>query len=201
MCWCASKKKASHFTSKEIQEFESDYLISNTKLIKSISFGEAKWEKTNSGKSELYKEMAREMITQLKIVYIKNFMKTDFFPAEIRHNIYIGSIGAAFSKATLQFLGITHIFCCLEKLLDPFPKVAPSFNSSELIPFLLNSLDSFLSFVILARCVSLIVFVFVGFNSRDLYGGRPVHSLVCVFAEIRYKCEGLRIHQYTIGGQ
>lgn len=50
--------------------------------------------------------------------------RDDNIPAEIIPGLYLGSVGAAFNKESLQKFGITHILTCADKLKPRFPNVS-----------------------------------------------------------------------------
>ena len=49
--------------------------------------------------------------------------KNDNQPAEIVNRVFLGSIGCAFNKESLQRNGITHILTCADKIQSRFPSV------------------------------------------------------------------------------
>ena len=49
--------------------------------------------------------------------------KDDKQPAEIVDRVYLGSVGAAFSRDSLVQNGITHILTCADKIQPRFPSV------------------------------------------------------------------------------
>lgn len=121
MCWCSTKKKTKHLAIRP-EKPGSGIRFYDPKKLKGISFG----NETEDGlprEGEAPKPGVSLMLTQIKMLFTMKYLKTDFMPAEIRPNLFIGSIGAAFSKKTLKSLGITHIVCCLDKITAPYPKV------------------------------------------------------------------------------
>lgn len=60
---------------------------------------------------------------QVKALMALKHKKNDSQPAQIMDNIYLGSIGAALSKPTLQTLKISHILICADTLKPAFPTV------------------------------------------------------------------------------
>lgn len=63
------------------------------------------------------------IMTEIKAIFAIKHMKTDNIPAEIIPGLYLGSIGAAFSRKNLQDLGITHILCVADQVKEAYPKV------------------------------------------------------------------------------
>ena len=49
--------------------------------------------------------------------------KSDSTPTEVVTNIYIGSIGAAYNRDSLEALGITHVLVCADSIAPIFPSV------------------------------------------------------------------------------
>jgi hypothetical protein len=89
--------------------------------LKAISFAEA--GSLPIKKDGITKDNIQHLMERIKIIFVMKYLKTDYQPAEIRPNLFLGSIGAAFSKKTLDSLGITHVVCCLDKPLTPFQNV------------------------------------------------------------------------------
>ena len=50
-------------------------------------------------------------------------MKEDSIPSEIIPGLFLGSIGAAFTKDSLKNNEITHILTCADKLKPRYPNV------------------------------------------------------------------------------
>jgi hypothetical protein len=57
-----------------------------------------------------------------------DIVKTDNQPIEIIDNIFIGSIGAAMNKKSLEENKITHIIIAAQKLQDYHPEVKINLN-------------------------------------------------------------------------
>lgn len=62
-------------------------------------------------------------MTEIKALFAIKHMKNDGLPMEIIPNLYLGSIGAAFSKKNLQDAGITHILCVADQIKSAYPDV------------------------------------------------------------------------------
>jgi hypothetical protein len=59
----------------------------------------------------------------IKAMSAMRMTREDTIPAEIIPNLFLGSIGAAFNKKTLEDFGITHILTCANKISPRFPNV------------------------------------------------------------------------------
>jgi len=63
-------------------------------------------------------EPKKELMRNIKLALALKYAKTDPFPALILDNLYLGSIGAAFSKDKLLELGITHILVIASEIQE-----------------------------------------------------------------------------------
>lgn len=63
------------------------------------------------------------LVTSIKALVAIKHMKTDPLPIEIIPGLYIGSVGAAFNKKSLDEAGITHILSVVDHVKKSFPNV------------------------------------------------------------------------------
>jgi len=59
----------------------------------------------------------------MKAMTAMRLSRDDSQPAEIVDRLYLGSVGAAFSKDSLTQNKITHILTCADKIQPRFPSV------------------------------------------------------------------------------
>ena len=91
-----------------------------------------------AGETEVNKEQkvkmsenAKKLYLALKAMTAMKLCKTDGKPAEILEGrLYLGSIGVAFNKESLQSNGITHILTAADKIQPRFPSVIISHKTS-----------------------------------------------------------------------
>ena len=65
----------------------------------------------------------------IKAMTAMKLSKEDNQPAEIVERVFLGSVGAAFNKESLQRNGITHILTCADNINPRFPSVSTSISS------------------------------------------------------------------------
>ena len=63
------------------------------------------------------------MILMFKTMTAIKLAKDDKTPAEIVDGLYLGSIGAAYNKESLELHGITHILTCADSIKPRFENV------------------------------------------------------------------------------
>jgi hypothetical protein len=63
------------------------------------------------------------LMLAIKAMSAMKLTRDDNIPAEILPGLYIGSVGVAFNKESLQQFGITHILTCADKLKPRYPNV------------------------------------------------------------------------------
>jgi hypothetical protein len=61
-------------------------------------------------------DKASMLFLAIKALSAMKMTKTDRIPSEIIPNLFLGSIGAAFNKESLEEFGITHILTCADKI-------------------------------------------------------------------------------------
>jgi hypothetical protein len=64
------------------------------------------------------------LMLAIKAMSAMKLTRDDNIPAEILPGLYIGSVGVAFNKESLQQFGITHILTCADKLKPRYPNVS-----------------------------------------------------------------------------
>lgn len=64
-----------------------------------------------------------ESALKARKICIAQLMRRDFRPAQINPGLFLGSVGAAYTKQTLSSLAITHILTVCELLPPRFPNV------------------------------------------------------------------------------
>ena len=60
----------------------------------------------------------------MKILTAMKLVKEDGVPKEVTPELYIGSIGAAYNKKSLEEYKITHILTCAANIKPSFPNVS-----------------------------------------------------------------------------
>ena len=61
------------------------------------------------------------MVRKIQMLFALKHFKTDWMPAQVLENLFLGSVGAAMSKKTLQELGVTHILTVANRMNPLFP--------------------------------------------------------------------------------
>lgn len=72
---------------------------------------------------EKRKKYIEFVLSQVKNCLIAKYLKEDNLPIEVIENLYIGSVGVAFSKQNLLDAGISHIICVASGIKIAFPEV------------------------------------------------------------------------------
>ena len=80
-------------------------------------------EKTSEQGGKKKSDKAEMLYLALKAMTAMKLTREDNQPAEIVERLFLGSIGAAFSKESLMRNGITHLLTCADKIQQRFPKV------------------------------------------------------------------------------
>ena len=85
---------------------------------------------TNS--TESMKKYYGDFFIDIRASFAKKIIKNDSAPNEVVPNLFIGSVGAAFSRSVLKEKGITHILCVADNIKPAYPQVRLVLSSAEI---------------------------------------------------------------------
>lgn len=86
--------------------------------------GEEQTPNTGNNKGGAMTKKAAMLMLAIKAMSAMKLTREDNIPSEIIPGLFLGSVGVAFNRDSLQNFGITHILTCADKLKPRFPDVS-----------------------------------------------------------------------------